>query len=211
MTGIYKITCVPTGECYIGQSVCIARRWATHKRELKNNVHYNIHLQRAYNLYGEKNFTYEILEQCPAKKLDERERFYISMFDSFNHGFNQDHGGNSMRGEENPMYGKSGVNGPRFIDYILQLDYAGTIVGRYESTLSASKAVKGSPSHIGTCLKTWRGEKLKVRRFNHKGYQWIYERDYNILKNYYNFAQIPTRNTIKTLADLDEGTLSSNT
>ena len=42
MTGIYCITCNKTNEKYIGQSVSIKRRWATHKRELKDNIHYNI-------------------------------------------------------------------------------------------------------------------------------------------------------------------------
>ena len=73
MTGIYKITCLATNKSYIGQSVSIKRRWATHKRELAKNIHYNTYLQNAYNKYGEENFTYEILELCSKDKLNERE------------------------------------------------------------------------------------------------------------------------------------------
>ena len=73
MTGIYKITCLKNNKSYIGQSVSIKRRWATHKRELAAGVHYNEHLQRAYNKYGKDSFAYEILELCSKEKLNERE------------------------------------------------------------------------------------------------------------------------------------------
>ena len=194
MTGIYKITCVDTGECYIGQSVSIARRWATHKRELRLGIHYNKHLQRTYNKYGKDSFTYEILEQCPASKLNEREQFYIKLFDSHNNGFNQDWGGCNISGDKNPMYGVKGKDAPRFIDYILQLDEKGNIVGKYESSIDAAKAVKGSSSHILGCANTWKGKYGQqgggtvVRRYYHKGYQWIYERDYLLLKGYWDFS-----------------------
>ena len=106
MTGIYKITCNQNNKVYIGQSTSIKRRWAQHRRDLKNNNHYNQYLQRAYNKYGEESFEYEILELCSADKLNEREKFYIKMFDSFQNGFNSDCGGSDISGELNPMYGK---------------------------------------------------------------------------------------------------------
>ena len=46
MTGIYKITCLVNNKSYIGQSVSIKRRWATHQRELANGIHYNQYLQK---------------------------------------------------------------------------------------------------------------------------------------------------------------------
>lgn len=212
MTGIYKITCLVTNEVYVGQSTAIARRWATHKRELKKGIHYNKHLQRAYNKYGESNFTYEILEQCPKDKLNEREKFYIKMFNSFNAGFNQDIGGSDISGENNPMYGIKGKEAPRFIDYILQLDESGAEVGRFESTLAAAKAVQGGTSSIIKCLNFWRGKEYDGRKhFTYKGFQWIYEKDHEILKHHHDFSKKQTSKNYITLLNVDKGALSSDT
>ena len=212
MTGIYKITCLPTREVYIGQSTAISRRWATHKRELKKGIHYNIHLQRTYNKYGEENFVYEILEQCPATKLNEREKFYIKLYDSFNNGFNQDIGGSDISGENNPMFGIKGKDAPRFIDYILQLDSNGKEVGRYESTIEAAESINGGTSPIIKCLNFWRGKEYDGRKhFTYKGFQWIYEQDYQILKSYHDFSKKQTSKEYITLLKVNEGALSSNT
>ena len=62
--GIYKITCTINNRIYIGSSMNIQQRWTTHKRELNNNEHDNMFLQRDWNRYGEENFTFEILEEC---------------------------------------------------------------------------------------------------------------------------------------------------
>lgn len=211
MTGIYKITCLATNEIYIGQSTAISRRWATHKRELKNNIHYNKHLQKAYNKYGKENFSFKILEQCPSNKLNEREKFYIEIYDSFNKGFNQDIGGSDISGENNPMFGIKGKDSPRFVDYILQLDLKGNIIKRFESTISAAESIKGGTSSIIKCLNFWRGKEYDNRKhFTYKGFQWIYEKDYQILKNYHNFSKKQTSKNYITLLKINEGTLSSD-
>lgn len=208
MTGIYKITCVPTGTSYIGQSVAIKRRWATHQRELASGKHYNQHLQRAYDKYGKENFTYEILEQCSKDKLNEREEFYIKMFDTYQNGFNQDLGGCNITGEANPMYGKSGKDSPRYVDQIYQLDKMGNIIGEFESCVIAAKAVNGQAAHILDCLKSWKRHSPSTaataarERFTHKDSQWIYKQDYEIFKNNnYDFSQKRSKKSI-TLEDL---------
>lgn len=212
MTGIYCITCIPTNEKYIGQSVAIKRRWATHKRELKEGIHYNKKLQSAYNQYGADNFQYEILESCSAEKLNEREQFYIKLFGSLQNGFNQDNGGCDIRGTHNPMYGIKGKDAPRFKDYILQLDKDGSLINRFESSIAAAAAVNGNSGGILKCLYTWEGKTYNNRRaFTYKSYQWIYEQDYYKLLPYHDFSeQGKWKQDFITTQMVDEGALNSD-
>lgn len=211
MTGIYKIFCLVTNKCYIGQSSQIKKRITTHKRELRMNKHHSKKLQQAYNKYGAENFTYEILELCPKTKLDEREKFYIKIFDSFHNGYNMTEGGNSLgHDESHPMYGKIGKESTRYIDIIYQLDLQGNIINTFESANQASKIVSGSSSNIISCLQSWKHHKSSARdvsdreRFTHKNSYWIYEKDYQFLKKKnYDFSQKRTKKS-KTIEDYME-------
>jgi hypothetical protein len=56
----------------------------------------------AIHKYGIKNFDFNILEVCSIEQLDERERYWISYYDSYNNGYNRTPGGGSLRGDEHP-------------------------------------------------------------------------------------------------------------
>lgn len=86
MIGIYKITNKVNGKIYIGQSVDIQRRWSAHKRCSKDYP-----LYRDFKKYGLDNFTFEILLECSREELNEKEEFFIIMFDATNptKGYNQ--------------------------------------------------------------------------------------------------------------------------
>lgn len=97
--GIYKIENLVNGKIYIGQSKHIKQRWSEHKKELKANRHGNQYLQRAWNKYGEDNFSHTILEECDESCLDDRERYYIELYNSFDSdiGYNLTDGGGRNR------------------------------------------------------------------------------------------------------------------
>jgi hypothetical protein len=217
MTGIYKITCLANNKCYIGQSVAIKRRWNDHQKALARGTHYNSYLQNAYNKYGKDNFIYEILESCPREKLNEREQFYIQLFDSFKNGFNCDLGGSNISGEANPMFGKSGLESPRHIDQVLQLDLFGNIIETYESANLAAKGVSGQAGHINDCLQSWKRHSPSTantasrERFTHKGYYWIYKQDYEIFeKHNYDFTQKRNKKSLVISDLIDEGALDGD-
>lgn len=76
--GIYKITNIINNKIYIGSSVNIKRRKKYHLAELKNNKHGNIHLQRAFNKYGENVFKFDTIEYCTKDNLRKKEQCYIN-------------------------------------------------------------------------------------------------------------------------------------
>lgn len=89
VTGIYKITNIITGECYIGQASDIASRWSEHaKCGLGIDTPAGNKLYKAMQEYGLQSFSWELLEKCDRAELNEKERYYISLYDSVNYGYN---------------------------------------------------------------------------------------------------------------------------
>lgn len=91
ISGIYKITNLKNNKVYIGSAISIYNRLVTHKYLLKNNKHFNRHLQSSYNKNGIENFSFEILIKCSKEKLEEKEEFMIRLFRSNNnlYGYNK--------------------------------------------------------------------------------------------------------------------------
>lgn len=93
--GIYKITDINDTKCYIGQSVDIANRFTQHCRcgcgikTPKDNKLYAAMLKE-----GLDQFTFEIVEICPQEELNEKEKYYIDVYNSVNYGFNSQDGVN---------------------------------------------------------------------------------------------------------------------
>ena len=50
---------------------------------------------------GIENFYIEVLEECSVDKLNEREQFYITLFDSWKNGYNNGNSQNFLDGENN--------------------------------------------------------------------------------------------------------------
>lgn len=89
VTGIYKITNIITGECYIGQATDTASRWSEHaKCGLGIDTPAGNKLYKAMQEYGLQSFSWELLEKCDRAELNEKERYYIDLYDSVNYGYN---------------------------------------------------------------------------------------------------------------------------
>lgn len=92
--GIYKITNIQTDECYIGQSVDLYRRWNDHcKCGLGIDTPVGNKLYKAIKEYGLENFTFEILAECEASELNEKEKYFIELYQADSFGYNSQ-GGN---------------------------------------------------------------------------------------------------------------------
>jgi group I intron endonuclease len=104
MCGIYKITNLINGKVYIGQSVDIGARWRKHHNEPfdVNSHQYNCSLYRAIRKYGLDYFSFEIIEECKKEDLNEREKYWVSQYNSHNKnfGYNETEGGDGSEGAE---------------------------------------------------------------------------------------------------------------
>lgn len=107
MSGIYKITCLGNNKCYIGSSLDVKTRISIHKYSLRYNRHQNKYLQRAWNKYGEDNFTFEIIEYLDIG-LQEREKELILQYNSLStaDGFNMKLPGYTGIGASNEVKSK---------------------------------------------------------------------------------------------------------
>lgn len=87
--GVYKITNTVNGKFYVGSSKDIKGRWYQHKKKLREGIHGNLHLQNAWNLYGEDSFKFEIVEECDSAMQFEREQYYLDSLNPFDdNGYN---------------------------------------------------------------------------------------------------------------------------
>lgn len=95
---IYIIRNIINSKVYIGQTkVSLKLRFQNHLSVARNGKDYVI--GKAIRKYGEENFYIELLEECTIEELNERERYWISYFNSTNNkfGYNISIGGNVIR------------------------------------------------------------------------------------------------------------------
>lgn len=93
-SGIYCFVSKINGKRYIGSSNNVYRRNIEHRCMLKNNRHFNTHLQRHVKKYGGVScLDWIILELCELSELNEREIYWVKFYNSHKKGFNATAGG----------------------------------------------------------------------------------------------------------------------
>lgn len=100
---IYCIENKINNKKYIGSTKSPQRRWYIHKYLLKKQKHPNIHLQFAWNKYGENAFVFSILEtDFLLEDMLSKEKNYIDNFDTLN----RQKGYNIAADTKSPMLGR---------------------------------------------------------------------------------------------------------
>jgi group I intron endonuclease len=91
---IYKITNKINGKIYIGKTtLTIPLRWKEYKWKSRNALSNHVPLYQAMAKYGINNFEITEIEQCNDDDVDNREKYWISFYDSYNNGYNATLGG----------------------------------------------------------------------------------------------------------------------
>lgn len=91
---IYKITNKVNGKSYIGQTIQnVKERFYQHCAIKCSQVVLNMAIHKAINKYGKSNFTIEVIEEVESTNLNDREKYWIRYYDSYNNGYNSTEGG----------------------------------------------------------------------------------------------------------------------
>ena len=91
-SGIYRWTNIVNNKAYIGKAKDLKKR----KRDFESNKTYTIEhskIDRARRKYSLDKWNYEILEYCTEIELNEKEIYYIALYDTYNNGYNMTTGG----------------------------------------------------------------------------------------------------------------------
>ena len=154
ITGIYKITNLKNGKVYIGKSLNIKARFAAHKSYYKtnapskNNRYWHNRLYTAMREDGIENFSFEIVEECSSQDLNDRERYWIQFFNSYENGYNMTLGGDGGSPHETNARA------------LLTIDDVIDIRTMYNNHIPLSEAHKSYSDKITLrgFQKVWRGE-----------------------------------------------------
>lgn len=162
------------GKIYIGQSRDISSRWLHHRSDLRGGYHSNKHLLGAWKKYGEAAFDFSIIEETTEKELNDRERFWITYYDSVNNGYNFDYGGDGVFGyrhSEEEIDKMRRIQSPR-------------IILQFDKDCKFIKEWIGGSSHI---VKTIGGTKEcillrcdhRIKQMSlYKDSYWVYKEEY---------------------------------
>lgn len=95
MAVIYKYENLLNHHIYIGQTKDFKKRCREHKNAALNitNKDHNLPIHLAIYKYGLENFSIDIIEECPPKLLNEREKYWIKYYNSYKKGYNATEGG----------------------------------------------------------------------------------------------------------------------
>lgn len=193
---IYKIENIITHETYIGQTTHprgfngrydfkgngIER---VYKKLLGNEIRgerHNQHLRRSIKKFGFDAFkvteVFDVAETLD--ELNEKESYYISLFDSYKNGYNQSFGGDSMSGYNRPA-GRDCPNSKR----VCQIGLDGKLIKIWDCATDASDELSVDQASISMVCNG--------KRKTAGGFVWVHEKDYDLSKNYSRTPQIKDR------------------
>lgn len=188
-SGIYMWTS-PSGKSYIGQAVNLVYR---HNKFISNCDDYGGEkINRARKKYNHNEWEYKVLEYCDDDVLNEREMYYIALYNTYHNGYNSSLGGESgSRGckwndeSRAKIKGRKpwnkGVKGsikpnktsfkkgqkPHNIKTVYQYTLDGIFIRSYESGVEAETITGVSKKHISlVCLG---------KRISAGGFKWTYK------------------------------------
>ena len=185
---IYRIQNIKTNEIYIGQTTHprgfngrydfkgdgIERVYKYLLGNETRGERHNQHLRRSIKKFGFDAFeVIEVFDTAETlEELNEKESYYIALFDSYKNGYNQSFGGDSMSGYERPKSKDCKNSKP-----VCQISLSGELIKIWDCASDAHRELGIQESCISSACK---GKKCKTAG----GFVWVHEKDYDPDKNY---------------------------
>lgn len=204
LAGIYAITCIINNKKYIGYSTSIKRRWATHKNELRKNVHQNQHLQAAWNKEGENMFAFTILELLPSdwiqKEYEKVEKNWVLKLKTHeaNFGYNKCFPGSySLRDKGQNLTNTKRPSNPTIV-YVC-FNTLNKTIHEILGTKEVNALTNIKQNKICSLCDYWKGI---GKRKSLKNWMIIGKEDYDLNFDYFNFKKIKPKSN-KTWKDYE--------
>ncbi len=180
-SGIYTIRNDVNDKLYVGSATDLVNRRSHHFHYLRNNIHFNSHLQRAYNKYGHRAFSWHIEEYVSnVNNLIAREQYHIDKYNYDTQLYNICRFAGNTLGRTTLQETKNKI-GSKLSRTTLQLcQNTGEILAIYASVKHAeiitglTNIAKTSRIHSLT-----QSAKTSTRSRTNGGYLWCYDDLYN--------------------------------
>lgn len=128
---IYLISNDVNNKVYVGQTTqTLKKRFNGHCCYSKSDKSQNMYIKRAIHKYGRDKFHISLLEECLLEQLNERERYWIDFYDSYNNGYNLTLGGQSSNYFSTHRL-ENTIDLKKFEDYILEFKPLATEVASH--------------------------------------------------------------------------------
>ena len=173
---IYIITNDINNKVYIGQTVrSLHRRFICHCCN-DNGKGKNMYIKRAILKYGKEHFQINLLEEVEESLLDEREIYWIKIYDSFHNGYNLTEGGNSNRN----------LLTSSLEDTINIYEFKTFIIENYPTAKEVEERFNICHSSVYNLIKRLGDDRLKLNSYNPRKPKTINDIDQQDLLNKYN-------------------------
>jgi hypothetical protein len=147
--GIYKIT-NPEGKVYIGQSTNIDSRWKTYEHFRDEQGQRKLY--KSIGTYGWINHHKEVLEECRADQLDERERYWQLYYKAKEEGLNGNTKGGSIKKKKVRLRKEKKVKIDKYdqLTYIIATPWhkPKKVLYLYKSINEAGHGIKRDPTQV---------------------------------------------------------------
>lgn len=170
ISGVYQIRNLKNNKIYVGSSHNLLKRKYDHFYTLRHNIHGNRYLQNSFNIHGEENFVFEVIEFCEEKDLLNVEQYWLDKLNTLNKdkGYNikPQADGSRMaeetkiklsedrKGSKNPMYKKFGSKHHNYTKIVCMEEL--TVYNGFH-TIERIKNLSGT--HICACCRHKDGRK----------------------------------------------------